>query len=90
MTKKTSTMNGGIPQAQSITTEERRQRIATAAYYRALQRGFSKGDPVEDWLQAEKEIDAEVMRELPAPAKSTTEDVRLLPRSSGLQPRSPR
>lgn len=90
MAKKTSMMNGDIPQTQSITAEERERRIATAAYYRALDRGSAKGDPVVDWLQAEQKIDAEVMRELPAPAKSITEDVRSIQRSSELQPRSSR
>lgn len=30
--------------------------IAEAAYYRAEQRGFSPGDEMVDWLEAEKEI----------------------------------
>ena len=37
--------------------EERRHMIETAAYYRAEQRGFFDGDPVKDWLEAEKEIE---------------------------------
>ena len=32
--------------------------IAEAAYYRAEARGFREGDPVQDWLAAEAEIDA--------------------------------
>ena len=32
--------------------------IETAAYYRAQKRGFSGGDPVADWLEAEREIEA--------------------------------
>jgi hypothetical protein len=31
--------------------------IATAAYFRAEQRGFTPGAEVEDWLQAEAEVD---------------------------------
>ena len=31
--------------------------ISEAAYYRALGRGFDGGDPVDDWLRAESEID---------------------------------
>lgn len=31
--------------------------IATAAYYRAEQRGFAPGHEVEDWLAAEQQID---------------------------------
>ena len=37
--------------------EERRRMIETAAYYRAEKRGFFDGDPVKDWLEAEKEIE---------------------------------
>lgn len=37
----------------------RQQRIATAAYYRATQRGFAPGYELEDWLAAEQEIDAD-------------------------------
>ena len=35
-----------------------RQMIQEAAYFRAQARGFIGGDPVEDWLAAEAEIDA--------------------------------
>ena len=38
--------------------EDRSRMISDAAYYRALGRGFDGGDPVEDWLLAEKEIDS--------------------------------
>jgi hypothetical protein len=31
--------------------------IAEAAYFRAQQRGFQGGDPLDDWLQAEAAID---------------------------------
>ena len=34
-----------------------RQMIQEAAYFRAEARGFIGGDPVEDWLAAEAEID---------------------------------
>ena len=48
------------PQAHNpgrLVSGERRQRmIAEAAYFRALKRGFSGGDPVDDWLAAEREI----------------------------------
>ena len=37
--------------------ERRRHMIREAAYYRAQRRGFSGGDPVRDWLEAEVEID---------------------------------
>ena len=38
----------------------RRQMIATAAYYRAESRGFCGGNPVDDWLIAETEIDSQL------------------------------
>lgn len=37
---------------------ERRAWIAEAAYFRAARRGFAAGDPLADWLEAEREIDA--------------------------------
>lgn len=61
MTKKVSTKNESIPHAQPTTPVEREHRIAVAAYYCALQRGFAEGDPAADWLQAEQEIDAELL-----------------------------
>lgn len=40
-----------------VAPHEREQMIATAAYFRAAQRGFTPGAEVQDWLQAEAEID---------------------------------
>ncbi len=37
--------------------EDRQQMIATAAYYRAEKRGFNGGDEIQDWLEAESELD---------------------------------
>jgi len=37
-------------------TEDRQCMIAEAAYFRALGRGFVPGYELEDWLQAEEEI----------------------------------
>lgn len=42
----------------NISDEQRLEMIAQAAYYKAEKRGFSGGDPREDWLTAELEIDA--------------------------------
>lgn len=39
--------------------EERQQRIAEAAYFRAERRGFTPGREQDDWLEAEIEINAE-------------------------------
>lgn len=38
--------------------DERRRRIAEAAYYRAERRGFAAGYEDSDWLDAEKELDS--------------------------------
>jgi hypothetical protein len=38
---------------------ERARRIALAAYLRAERRGFAPGRELDDWLAAEREVDAE-------------------------------
>ena len=45
-----------------VSEEERQSMIAEAAYYRAERRGFQDGNPVEDWLAAEAEIDEGLAR----------------------------
>jgi len=45
------------PARPAIDAEVRRQMIARAAYYRAEQRGFAGGSELQDWLEAEAEID---------------------------------
>jgi hypothetical protein len=42
----------------AIRPEERRRLIEAAAYFMAERRGFQGASPVDDWLQAEREIDA--------------------------------
>lgn len=41
-----------------MTVEARRAMIAEAAYYIAEKRGFGCGRDLEDWLHAERQIDA--------------------------------
>jgi hypothetical protein len=41
-----------------LTAAERHQRICDLAYRRAAQRGFAPGGEVDDWLEAEREVDA--------------------------------
>jgi len=41
-----------------VLPEERQQLIAQAAYFIAERRGFAPGNEIEDWLQAEAEIEA--------------------------------
>ena len=36
---------------------DRHEMIAMAAYYRAQKRDFNNGDEIQDWLEAEAEID---------------------------------
>lgn len=38
-------------------SENREQRIAEAAYWRAERRGFGAGQELDDWLAAEREVD---------------------------------
>jgi Protein of unknown function (DUF2934) len=42
----------------SVTEDQRRGMIALSAYLRAERRGFSPEGEAEDWLAAEKEVDA--------------------------------
>ena len=44
--------------ANGVSAEERRCFIAEAAYFKAERRGFSEGGALEDWVEAEAEIDA--------------------------------
>ncbi len=41
----------------SVSLEQRRHYIEMAAYYIAERRSFAPGNPLEDWVQAEAEID---------------------------------
>lgn len=43
-------------------TDLRRQMIAEAAYLRAEKRGFASGDPLDDWLAAEREVDTRLTK----------------------------
>ncbi len=40
---------------------QRHAMIAEGAYYRSLERGPLDGDPVEDWLSAERMIDSAIL-----------------------------
>ena len=41
----------------TIGQEQRRNYIEVAAYYIAARRDFAPGDPLQDWIEAEAEID---------------------------------
>jgi len=47
--------------------EQRAALIAEAAYFRAEKRGFRPGHETEDWLEAEAEVDARLLRSESAP-----------------------
>jgi hypothetical protein len=56
---------GAAPHAESKSAnapesaaEARRRRTAIAAFYRAQARGFAPGRELEDWLEAEREVDS--------------------------------
>ena len=63
MARKTTTTPTGRASAQitevPVDPEARWHRIATAAYYRAQARDFVPGYELQDWLEAEREFDAE-------------------------------
>jgi len=43
--------------APVLTSEQRTHYVAVAAFYIAERRGFTLGNPAEDWLAAEAEVD---------------------------------
>lgn len=60
VSKAVKNLDGNVPihSVQIIEGRENRlQKIATAAYYRAERRGFNRGGAIQDWLEAEAEID---------------------------------
>ena len=52
--------------AAAVTGDQRQSMIAEAAYYLALQRNFEPGHEVQDWLVAEKQIEAALARGRPS------------------------
>jgi hypothetical protein len=47
---------------QKMSSGQREQMIAEAAYFRAERRGFRGGDALHDWCEAEAEVDARLRR----------------------------
>lgn len=47
---------------QALDADTRREMIAQRAYLRAESRGFSGGNAEQDWLDAEAEVNRELMR----------------------------
>jgi hypothetical protein len=48
------------PPRPVISPQERHRRIAEAAYFLALRRGVGQSDPQQNWIDAERQIDAEL------------------------------
>ena len=44
-----------------VTPEERHRMIAEMAYFLAQERGFTGGDPVSDWIEAERRVDRQLL-----------------------------
>jgi hypothetical protein len=58
---------GVVPRDSAGVSPERHAQIAARAYELAQRRGFASGSELEDWLQAEREIEA-------GPARNTAPD----------------
>ena len=56
ITRDVTTDNKHFP----ICDNDRLQRIAERAYFKAQARNFEGGSPEQDWLDAEREIDQEI------------------------------
>jgi len=52
-----TTHSNKMTTGQTMTADQRQSMIQLAAYLRAEKRGFQGGDPVQDWVDAEHEID---------------------------------
>lgn len=46
-----------------IDVEQHRQLIAEAAYLIAERRGFAQGDPLQDWIEAERQVNERLMQQ---------------------------
>lgn len=55
------------PFTQFVDPRKRTALIAEAAYFRAEKRGFAPGHEHEDWLAAEAEVDARLLKPKSAP-----------------------
>ena len=61
MAKKSTTTSKPQTSSINITSEERWKMIAIAAYHKAEQRGFAPGGEMQDWAEAETEVDELLM-----------------------------
>lgn len=56
--KRTKAEAAASPISEPSSARSRHEAIALEAWLRAERRGFADGDPVADWLEAEREVDA--------------------------------
>ena len=59
--KKTASKKVSHPTKQKVTPEQRLEMIAVVAYLKAEKRGFAVGYELDDWKEAEKEVDASLL-----------------------------
>lgn len=62
----------GVVARTNVDAEQRRRMIAEAAYFRAEHRGFVQGDPLEDWLAAEAQVDDMLRSRAPGKAQAAS------------------
>jgi DUF2934 family protein len=55
-------VESAAPYPTFVDPQQRSGLIAQAAYFRALNRGFAPGHDMEDWLAAEVEVDADLLK----------------------------
>ena len=60
---KATRRTGGDVHHPPVSAEERERMIAVNAYYCAEHRGFAPGHELEDWCEAEAEIDRQLGRD---------------------------
>jgi hypothetical protein len=58
--RRSSARSAVAPANSEVPPDERHRMIAEAAYHRAQQRGFTNGDPLQDWLDAEAQLEMQI------------------------------
>ena len=54
----TSTSKSTVLTQTTVDADQKHQMVSEAAYYIAEKRGFTNGDPVDDWIEAETQIES--------------------------------
>lgn len=62
MPKTRTTSSGAVKKTTKVKAQPRPDDIALRAYHIYLERGCTPGDPVQDWLQAERELSAQTSK----------------------------